>query len=384
MRRTATTDRAARGAGAVAGAPGTTRPRRRRRRLTWLIAVLFVLGAAGVAWYEVHQQMPGWYARMWYPLEHEQALREEAARNGLDPALVAAVIDTESGFAAGSRSAQGAVGLMQVQPDTARFVAGLPRPAGPLARPHRGGRRQHRLRHPLPALPDRPLRLGRPGARRLQRRPVQPRPLARGGPGGGPCPAHPGRHPVRRDARVRIEGARGDPDLPQSVRRPAPRAARVILNHAQLVVADLAASRAFYARWFGLTEAVHDEEGFVILRDPAGGLLALREGSPAPGTGDGFHLGFQVERGEDVVAFRERARAAAWRRWPSSGPGASASPGSSTRTATPSRCTRPARERGGRPWPARATCRAGGLGTVLARALAGRAGRPRGGATLGG
>ncbi len=70
--------------------------------------------------------MPGWYARMWYPLEHEEVVRQEAARNGLDPALVAAVIDTESGFVADSRSGEGAVGLMQVQPDTASFVAGLP------------------------------------------------------------------------------------------------------------------------------------------------------------------------------------------------------------------------------------------------------------------
>jgi soluble lytic murein transglycosylase len=126
MRRTATSDRLARGTGAVADAPGAARPRRRRRRLAWLIAAICVLGAVGVAWFQVHQQMPGWYARLWYPLEHEEALRQEAARNGLDPALVAAVIDTESGFAADSRSAEGAVGLMQVQPETARFVAGLP------------------------------------------------------------------------------------------------------------------------------------------------------------------------------------------------------------------------------------------------------------------
>ena len=124
MRRTATTDPLARGPGAVADAPGPARPR--RRRLTWLIAALCVLGAAGVAWFQVHQQMPGWYARMWYPLEHEDVVRQEAVRNGLDPALVAAVIDTESGFVADSRSAEGAVGLMQVQPDTASFVAGLP------------------------------------------------------------------------------------------------------------------------------------------------------------------------------------------------------------------------------------------------------------------
>jgi soluble lytic murein transglycosylase len=84
------------------------------------------LAAIGVAWYGVHQQMPGWYARLWYPLEHEETLRQEAARNRLDPALVAAVINTESGFVADSRSSQGAVGLMQVQPDTARFIAGLP------------------------------------------------------------------------------------------------------------------------------------------------------------------------------------------------------------------------------------------------------------------
>jgi catechol 2,3-dioxygenase-like lactoylglutathione lyase family enzyme len=83
----------------------------------------------------------------------------------------------------------------------------------------------------------------------------------------------------------------------------------VILNHAQLVVADVAASRAFYARWFGLTEAVHDEAGFVMLRDSAGGLLALHEGTPEPRCADTVHLGFLVRSAEDVVAFRDRARA---------------------------------------------------------------------------
>jgi soluble lytic murein transglycosylase len=84
-----------------------------------------------VAGYQVHQQMPGWYARLWYPLEHEKAVRDEAARNGLDPALLAAVIDTESGFVADSRSSAGAVGLMQVRPETAEFIAGLPRRPSP-------------------------------------------------------------------------------------------------------------------------------------------------------------------------------------------------------------------------------------------------------------
>jgi soluble lytic murein transglycosylase len=138
MRRAATTDHAPGGLGAVGG-PGPGSPgagasprRRRRRRIALLVVALCALGALGVAWYQVHQAMPSWYARLWYPLEYEQAIREEAARNDLDPALVAAMIDTESGFVPDSRSAQGAVGLMQLLPETARFVSQLPgRPSPP-------------------------------------------------------------------------------------------------------------------------------------------------------------------------------------------------------------------------------------------------------------
>ena len=129
MRRSATTDPPARGHRGGTAPPRAARPR--RRRAAWLVGLLVVLAAAGVAWYQVHQQMPGWYARLWYPLEHEETVRREAARNDLDPALVAAVIDTESGFVADSRSGKGAVGLMQVQPDTAQFIAGLPRRPSP-------------------------------------------------------------------------------------------------------------------------------------------------------------------------------------------------------------------------------------------------------------
>jgi soluble lytic murein transglycosylase len=75
--------------------------------------------------------MPAWYARLWYPLRYEEPIRVEAGRNNLDPALVAAVIDTESGFAPDSRSGQGAVGLMQLLPETARFVTSLPRRPSP-------------------------------------------------------------------------------------------------------------------------------------------------------------------------------------------------------------------------------------------------------------
>jgi soluble lytic murein transglycosylase len=90
------------------------------------VVALVLLGAlvAGVA--VTHHAMPGWYARLWYPLRYEQAIRSEAERNALDPALVAAVIYQESGFVPDSRSSRGAVGLMQLLPSTAEFVAASP------------------------------------------------------------------------------------------------------------------------------------------------------------------------------------------------------------------------------------------------------------------
>lgn len=95
------------------------RGRRRGRRLLGLLVLLGALVAVGLA---VHQSMPAWYARLWYPLDYEQAINRDAALNGLDPALVAAVAWRESGFDPAAESHRGAVGLMQVLPSTARYI----------------------------------------------------------------------------------------------------------------------------------------------------------------------------------------------------------------------------------------------------------------------
>lgn len=52
----------------------------------------------------------------------EKGILEVAARHGVDPALVAAVIRVESGFRADAVSPKGALGLMQVMPDTAALL----------------------------------------------------------------------------------------------------------------------------------------------------------------------------------------------------------------------------------------------------------------------
>jgi soluble lytic murein transglycosylase len=56
------------------------------------------------------------------PLRHEDIIRQQAAQKHLDPALVAAVIYQESKFS-DRTSVAGARGLMQITPDTARFIA---------------------------------------------------------------------------------------------------------------------------------------------------------------------------------------------------------------------------------------------------------------------
>jgi soluble lytic murein transglycosylase len=56
------------------------------------------------------------------PLRHDDVIRQQARDKDLDPALIAAVIYQESKFRSRESSA-GAKGLMQILPDTARFIA---------------------------------------------------------------------------------------------------------------------------------------------------------------------------------------------------------------------------------------------------------------------
>ncbi len=66
---------------------------------------------------------PDVYLRARYPLEYEQVLRVHGVNHGLPPALLAAVVYVESRFDPNAESAAGAIGLMQLLPDTARGIA---------------------------------------------------------------------------------------------------------------------------------------------------------------------------------------------------------------------------------------------------------------------
>lgn len=68
-------------------------------------------------------------ARLIYPFPYKEAIVQNARQEGIDPALIVAVVRVESRFYPLAKSKQGARGLMQLMPDTARSVAerlGLP------------------------------------------------------------------------------------------------------------------------------------------------------------------------------------------------------------------------------------------------------------------
>ena len=115
----------------------------------------------------------------------QQLFADAGRRWNVDPALLAAVAQTESGFNPEARSPAGAQGLMQFMPATA--AAHRRRPVG--------SGFGHRRRRPLPAHLPRPLRLDRGGHRLLQRRPGSRGPLRR-------CA------PLPRDPQLRPQGPR--------------------------------------------------------------------------------------------------------------------------------------------------------------------------------
>ena len=81
-----------------------------------------VVVAAGAFIYLQHTEPP-WYARLWYPLRYAAIVRGHAAHYDLSPALLAAVIEQESKFDTNAKSSAGAIGLMQLQPTTAKGIA---------------------------------------------------------------------------------------------------------------------------------------------------------------------------------------------------------------------------------------------------------------------
>jgi soluble lytic murein transglycosylase len=63
------------------------------------------------------------FGRLYYPYRYREIIEQHARRYEVDPLLVAAVIRVESKFHPDAISRKGAVGLMQIMPSTAEWIA---------------------------------------------------------------------------------------------------------------------------------------------------------------------------------------------------------------------------------------------------------------------
>ncbi|HIT52878.1 MAG TPA: lytic transglycosylase domain-containing protein [Candidatus Fimivicinus intestinavium] len=93
---------------------------KRRRTALFKISILFLLFAAAVALITAvsYRSM----LKAFYPLRQTELVERYAAENGLDEALVYAVIKTESDFKPGAVSAANAKGLMQLTLPTFQWL----------------------------------------------------------------------------------------------------------------------------------------------------------------------------------------------------------------------------------------------------------------------
>lgn len=59
---------------------------------------------------------------LFYPIYYKEEIRQHARSNNLDPFIVAAIIKVETNYKPGAQSKKGALGIMQIMPDTAKWV----------------------------------------------------------------------------------------------------------------------------------------------------------------------------------------------------------------------------------------------------------------------
>ena len=82
--------------------------------------LLVVIGVLAILPFAL--RVPDAVMRTIYPLRYEAIIRQASEENDLDPSFVASVIYTESRFRPDAKSHRGAYGLMQLLPQSARFI----------------------------------------------------------------------------------------------------------------------------------------------------------------------------------------------------------------------------------------------------------------------
>jgi soluble lytic murein transglycosylase len=99
--------------------------KRRARRRRWLaLGAVAAIAGLGVGALVASGTFDHALQELTLPLKHEDVIRQQASEKGVDAALLAAVIYSESKFSDATSSA-GARGLMQITPDAAEEIERL-------------------------------------------------------------------------------------------------------------------------------------------------------------------------------------------------------------------------------------------------------------------
>ncbi|TXK86143.1 lytic transglycosylase domain-containing protein [Paenibacillus sp. N3.4] len=86
----------------------------RKKRVFALLLIFFVL---------VLFMNSAYIGRKLYPIYFKQEIRQSAAKHHIDPFLIAAIIRVETNYKHHLESKKGALGLMQLMPETAEWIA---------------------------------------------------------------------------------------------------------------------------------------------------------------------------------------------------------------------------------------------------------------------
>lgn len=93
---------------------------KKRKKRCSLLVPLTALALLAILFIGVYPRVT---ARSQYPVRYETEIRSAAEVYSLDPALLAAVARIESSYRADARSSAGALGLMQIMPETGAWIA---------------------------------------------------------------------------------------------------------------------------------------------------------------------------------------------------------------------------------------------------------------------
>lgn len=85
-----------------------------KQRLLWLVLLVGIFVFLFI--------QSNWLGKWMYPIAYQAEIIKHSTVHNVDPLLVAAIIRVETNFRTGHESSKGAIGIMQIMPETALWI----------------------------------------------------------------------------------------------------------------------------------------------------------------------------------------------------------------------------------------------------------------------